>query len=165
MCDPVSAMAAISSTMSIMGAVEGQKAQEQAFNANRKNALQGQADEQRQINLQQAQEDTKAAQEKVATDLEVREQMSRATVAGLESGADLNNNVVLQDMQRQGLMANTQVGVNLDNTLLQMQEERLGSKTRAQSRINSVSKPSKAATSLKIGQAIVGGMQDSGKFS
>ena len=61
-------------------------------------------------------------------------------------------------------MANTQVGVNLDNTLQGLQEERLGSKTRAQSRINSVSRPSKAATGLKIGQAIVGGMSASGKF-
>ena len=61
-------------------------------------------------------------------------------------------------------MSNTGVDRNLDNTMQGLQEERLGSKSRAQSRINSVSKPSSTATGLKIGQAIVGGMSDSGAF-
>jgi len=71
---------------------------------------------------------------------------------------------VLQDIERQGLMANTAVDRNLDNTMLGLQEQRLGAKSRAQSRINSVSKPSSRARSLQIGSAVVGGMSDSGAF-
>ena len=163
MCNPP-ALAAASAGMSILGAVQGHKAQAMEYEVNKRNALQAQADELRQINVQQVQEETAAAQDKNETNLAVMEQQARAVVAGGESGATLNNNAVIQDMERQGLMANTQVGVNLDNTLQGLQEERLGSKSRTQSRINSVSRPSKAATGLKIGQAIATGMSASGKF-
>jgi hypothetical protein len=163
MCNPP-ALAAAQGAMSIMGAVQGHKAQEMEYEVNRRNALQAQADELRQINVQQAQEETAAAQDKNENNLAVMEQQARAIVAGGESGATLNNNAVIQDMERQGLMANTQVGVNLDNTLQGLQEERLGSKSRAQSRINSVSRPSRTATGLKIGQAVATGMSNSTLF-
>lgn len=164
MCDPVS-LAVASAGMNILSAQQQHKAQTAKYESNKQMALQAQADELRQINIQAAQEDTKAANEKLDTDLAVREQIATADVAGGESGAVLNNNAVIQDMQRQGLVANTRIGQNLDNTMQGLQEERLGSKTKAQSRINSVSKPSSAATGLLIGQAIVGGMKDSGKFT
>jgi hemolysin activation/secretion protein len=164
MCDPVS-LAIGSTVMNIAAANQQHKAQQQQYEANKQNALQAQKDEQRQINLEAAQEDTKAAEKKVETDLNTRVVASRAAVAGGESGATLNNNAVLQDIERQGLMANTAIDRNLGNTMLNLQEQRLGAKTRAQSRINSVSRPSRTATGLKIGQAVVGGMRDSGKFT
>lgn len=160
MCDPVTAMAAISTTLSIAGASQAHQAQKVKEQVNRRNALAAQKDELRQINIQQAREDTAAAEQKLATDLKVMEQTSRAEVASAESGATLNNNAVLQDMRRQGLVANTGVDRNLDNTMQDIQEERLGSKARTQSRINSVSKPSSTATGLKVGQALVQGYKD-----
>lgn len=163
MCNPP-LLAAASATMSIMGASQAHQAQKVKEQVNRRNALAAQSDELRQINIQAAQEDTAAAEQKLQTDLDTRVTASRATVAGGESGAILNNNAILQDIERQGLVANTAVDRNLDNTMQGLQEERLGSKSRAQSRINSVSKPSSTATGLKIGQAIVGGMSDSGAF-
>jgi len=163
MCNPP-LLAAASAAMSIAGANEQYNAQKAKEQVNRRNALQAQKDEQRQINIQAAQEDTKAAEQKLQTDLDTRVMASRATVAGGESGAVLNNNAVLQDIERQGLMANTAVDRNLDNTMLGLQEQRLGAKSRAQSRINSVSKPSSRARSLQIGSAVVGGMSDSGAF-
>jgi hypothetical protein len=150
--------------MKILGANEQYKAQKVKEQVNRRNALQAQKDEQRQINIQSAQEDTAAAEQKLQTDLDTRVMASRATVAGDESGAVLNNNAVLQDIERQGLVSNTAVDRNLDNTMQGLQEQRLGAKSRAQSRINSVSKPSARARNLQIGSAIVGGMSDSGKF-
>jgi hypothetical protein len=164
MCEPATLLAAASATMSIMGASQAHQAQKVKEQVNRRNALAAQTDELRQINIQTAQEDTAAAEQKLQTDLEVMQQTSRAEVAGGESGVSLNNNAVIQDMERQGLVANTGVDRNLDTTMQGLQEERLGSKSRAQSRINSVSKPSSTATGLKIGQAIVGGMSDSGAF-
>ena len=101
MCNPP-ALAAASAGMQILGAVQGHKAQAMEYEVNKRNALQAQEDELRQINVQQAQEETAAAQEKIDTDLSVMEQKARATVAGGESGATLNNNAVLQDMERQG---------------------------------------------------------------
>ncbi len=163
MCNPP-LLAATAATMKILGANEQYKAQKVKEQVNRRNALQAQKDEQRQINLEAAQEDTKAAEQKLQTDLDTRVMASRATVAGGESGAVLNNNAVLQDIERQGLMANTAVDRNLDNTMLGLQEQRLGAKSRAQSRINSVSKPSARARNLQIGSAVVGGMSDSGAF-
>ena len=163
MCNPP-LLAAASATMSIMGASQAHQAQKVKEQVNRRSALAAQTDELRQINIQAAQEDTAAAEQKIQTDLEVMQQTARAEVAGGESGVSLNNNAVIQDMERQGLMANTGVDRNLDTTMQGLQEERLGSKSRAQSRINSVSKPSSTATGLKIGQAIVGGMSDSGAF-
>lgn len=163
MCNPP-LLAATAATMKILGANEQYKAQKVKEQVNRRNALQAQKDEQRQINIQAAQEDTAAAEQKLQTDLDTRVMASRATVAGGESGAVLNNNAVLQDIERQGLVSNTAVDRNLDNTMQGLQEQRLGARSRAQSRINSVSKPSSTATALKIGSAIVGGMSDSGKF-
>ena len=163
MCDPV-LLATASAGMTILGASQAHQAQKVKEQVNRRSALAAQTDELRQINIQAAQEDTAAAEQKLQTDLEVMQQTARAEVAGGESGVSLNNNAVIQDMERQGLMANTGVDRNLDTTMQGLQEERLGSKSRAQSRINSVSKPSSTATGLKIGQAIVGGMSDSGAF-
>lgn len=159
MCDPLTIAAA---TMSTLSAVQGHQAQKQAHLENKANALQAQSDELRQINVQQAQEDTKAAQEKIANDLAVREQVSRANVAGDESGASLNNNAVVQDMRRQGLVANTMTGQNLENTMQNLQEERLGSKTRAISRINQVAKPSSTATALQIASGGIAAAQAGG---
>ena len=164
MCEPATLLAAASATMTIMGASQAHQAQKVKQQVNRRSALAAQNDELRQINIQAAQEDTAAAEQKLQTDLDTRVMASRATVAGGESGAVLNNNAVLQDIERQGLVSNTAVDRNLGNTMLGLQEQRLGANSRATSRINSVSKPSSTATGLKRGSAIVGGMSDSGKF-
>ena len=164
MCNPV-ALAVASTAMSVAGASQAHQAQKVKEQVNRRSALQAQKDEQRQINIQSAQEDTAAAEQKLQTDLETRVMASRATVAGGESGAVLNNNAILQDIERQGLMANTTVDRNFENTVQGLREERLGAKTRTQSRINSVSKPSSTATGLKIGQSVLGAAQGYSNYS
>ena len=154
-----------SGVMGVAGAAQQHKMQQAQFEANQQNALQAQMDEQRQINLKQAQEDTSAAEQKIANDLAVREQVARATTAESETGVMLNNNAVVQDMQRQGLVANTTIDRNLEGTVANLEEQRLGSKTRTQSRINSVSRPSKTATGIKIGQSVLGAAQGYSQFS
>ena len=154
-----------SGAMGIASASQAHKAQGAQAASNNQNALQAQKDEQRQLNIRAAQEDTAAAEKKLQTDLDTREMAARATVAGSESGAILNNNAVIQDIERQGLMANTVVDRNLGNTMQDLQEQRLGSRSRTQSRINSVSKPSSTATGLKIGQSVLGAAQDYSNYS
>ena len=154
-----------SGVMGVASASQAHQAQKVKEQVNRQNALQAQKDEQRQLNIQAAQEDTAAAEKKLQTDLDTREMAARATVAGGESGAILNNNAVIQDIERQGLIANTVVDRNLGNTMQDLQEQRLGSRSRTQSRINSVSKPSSTATGLKIGQSVLGAAQDYSNYS
>lgn len=157
MCEPTT-LAMISTGMSVMGANQQAKAQEAQYQANLEASLQAQADEQRMINLQQSQEQEKAAQEKIANDLQVKQTASR--VQATDTGAIINNNAVMQDIVRQGLEANTGISQNLERSDAQAREEMRGAKSRAQSRINSVSRPSKAATGLAIGSALVSGAQD-----
>tara|TARA_R100000951_G_scaffold78563_1_gene66317 strand:+ start:5765 stop:6361 length:597 start_codon:yes stop_codon:yes gene_type:complete len=148
MCDALT-IAAIG--MQTMGALESNRAQGKAYEANAAAANQAKIDEDRMINLQQAQEEEKAAQQRIATDLQTQQTASRAQVAAGQTGGFLNNNAVMQDIMRQGLAANTVTSQNLDRTVSQLGEERAGAMNRAQSRINSVARPSRTATMLQIG--------------
>ena len=161
MCDPVSASLAVASFgMQAMAAQEQHKAQNKAYEQNAKLANKAKMDEDRMLNLQQAQEQEAAAQQQIEQNRQTQELGARAAVAGGESGGFLNNNAVMQNIVRQGLEANTMTGQNLGRTTSQIGEERLGAKTRAQSRINSVSKSSKKATNLAIaGSAVSTGAQ------
>ena len=165
MCEPTT-LALISTGMSVMGANQQAKAQEAQYQANKESALQAEADEQRQINLGKSQEQEKAAQEKIANADKTREIASR--VQATDTGAIINNNAVMQDIERQGLVANTGISQNLERSNAQANEEMRGARSRATSRINSVSRPSKAATGLAIGSALVSGAQSyrkaGGKF-
>jgi mannitol-specific phosphotransferase system IIBC component len=149
-----------SGAMGVASASQAHQAQKVQQATNQQNAQQAQKDEQRQLNIQEAQEDTAAAEQKLKTDLQTREAAARATVAGAESGAILNNNPIIQDIVRQGLVSNTSVNRNFENTVQGLREDRLGSRSKAQSRINSVSKPSSTATGLRIGQSVLGAAQD-----
>ena len=149
MCDPVT-IAVASLAMSTAGTIQAHNAQNKAFEKNAEMANKAKLDEDRMINLQQSQEQEAAATQSIEQNRQTQEVASRATVAGGESGGFLNNNAVVQDIVRQGLEANTMTGQNLGRTTAQLGEQRLGANTRAQSRINSVSKSSAAATGLSI---------------
>ena len=151
MCIPVAtALAIASATMSTVGAVQGHKAQNKAYKDNAELANKAKMDEDRMINLQEAQEQEAAATQAIEQNRQTQQLASRANVAGGESGGFLNNNAVVQDIVRQGLEANTMTGQNLDRTSAQLNEQRLGAHTRAQSRINSVSKSERSAVALQI---------------
>jgi len=147
MCDPVSI------GMAVIGTIQAQqqhKGQNKAYKANAEAAVQAKIDEDRVINLQEAQEQEAAATQTIEQDRQTQQLSARANVAGGESGGFLNNNAVVQDIVRQGLEANTMTGQNLERTKAQLGEQRLGAVSRTQSRINSVSKASNAATGLAI---------------
>ena len=166
MCDPATALAVASFATSTAGAVQGHKAQAKAYEKNAELANKAKMDEDRMINLQQSQEQEAAAAQAIEQNRQTQELAARANVAGGESGGFLNNNAVVQDIVRQGLEANTMTGQNLERSKAQFGEQRLGADTKAQSRINSVAKPSATATGLKIaGNAIdTGAKYNSGGF-
>ena len=174
MCNPIAAIATIaqggagvpaamatlgqfasiaSGGLGVASAITGANAQADAYEANAEMANRAKMDEDRMINLRQSQEQEKAAQQKIAQDLETQQIASR--VQATDSGGFLNNNAVMQDIVRQGLVANNMTTQNLERTTAQLQEDRRGATTRAQSRINSVARPSRTATGLQIGSGLV----------
>jgi len=148
MCDALT-IAAIG--MQTLGAIESNKAEGEAYKSRATTANQAKVDTDRQLNLQQAQLDEKAAQEKIAQNLQTQQIASTATTAAGESGGFLNNDAVIQDMVRQGLEANTMTTQNLERNIAQIGEQRLGAKSTAQSRINEIARPSRRGTVLQIG--------------
>jgi len=153
MCDPV--------TIS-MGALSMATAQQQAagqkkmYEANAANAAAAASDQLMQLNLQQAQDEENALQQQMDTDLQMMQAMSTATVAGGESGASLNSNAALQDIARQGLVSNSRVTQQLERNNMQREMDTKGIMSGAQSRINSVARPSGAATALTIAGGVAG---------
>ena len=141
MCDPVSiGIGALSMYNSVQQQQAMSDAQDAAYEENLRASNQAKMDADRQINLQQSQEQEAAAQTMINNDLQTRVLGSRAQVAAAESGGMLNNNAVIQDIVRQGLVANNMTSQNLGRTTAQLGEQRLGARSTAQSRINSVSK-------------------------
>jgi len=152
MCEPTTLMM-LTMAMSAASAQQQHKAQKAKHLQNTKAAQAAQIDEQRQINIQKAQQDQSAAQEQIATDLDTRTMASR--VEATDTGAIQNQNPIIQDIMRQGLESNTMVSQNLERGNVQSLEDFRGAKSTAQSRINSVARPSGAATGLKIASGIV----------
>ena len=149
MCDPATAMFVVGTA----SALQQHKAQNKAFETNAEAANRAKMDEDRMINLQESQEQEAAAQNAIEQNRQTQELAARANVAGGESGGFLNNDAVMQNIVRQGLESNTMTGQNLERSKAQLGEQRLGATSRAQSRINSVSKASNAATGLAIAGA------------
>jgi len=136
---------------------QAHQAGKKAYKANAKNAAEAKVNEDRLINQRQGQEQEATASKKLADQLKTQQLVSTAQVAAGESGGTLNNNAVIQNIMRQGLESNTMAGQNLGRTTAQLGEERLGAGTRAQSRINSVTRPSGAAASLGIASTLAQG--------
>lgn len=152
MCDPAT-LAIASMAISTAGALQAHSAQNKAYEKNAEMANKAKMDEDRMINLQQSQEQEAAATQSIEQNRQTQELAARANVAGGESGGFLNNDAVMQNIVRQGLESNTMTGQNLERSKAQLGEQRLGATSRAQSRINSVSKASNAATGLAIAGA------------
>lgn len=141
MCEPVSiTLGIMSAAGSLMAADAASDAQDAAYEENVRASNQAKMDADRQINLQEAQAQEAAAQEKLANDLQTQQTVARAVVAGGESGVEGNSiTAVKENIVRQGLEANTMVTQNLGRELSQMNEQRLGAQSTHTSRINSVS--------------------------
>lgn len=141
MCDPVSiTIGVMSMAASISQANAASDAQDAAKEENDRAAVQAKVDADRQINLQQLQNDEAAAVEAFNNDARTKELVARSVVAGGESGAIGNtNDAIIANVMRQGLEANTMVTQNLGRETAQLGETRLGQQSTYQSRINAVS--------------------------
>lgn len=159
MCDPVSITLGVASAASgIMNAQAASDAQDAAYAENVRASTEAKRDADRQINLQEAQAQEAAAQEQLQNDLQTQQLVSRAVVAGGESGALGQSTLAAQEnIVRQGLVANTMVTQNLGRETAQMNESRLGAKSNYTSRINSVSQGAGVGIGTALG-SIAGGV-------
>lgn len=149
----------MSAAASIQQANAASDAQDAAKAESDRAAVQAKVDADRQINLQQLQNDEAAAVEAFTNDARTKELVARSVVAGGESGAIGNtNNAIIANVMRQGLEANTMVTQNLGRETAQLGETRLGQQSTYQSRINAVS----GGAGVSFGQvmgAVAGGAQ------
>lgn len=159
MCEPVSITLGIMSAASgIMNAQAASDAQDEAYAENVRASTEAKRDADRQINLQESQAQEAAAQEQLKNDLQTQALVSRAVVAGGESGALGQSTLAAQEnIVRQGLEANTMVTQNLGREVAQMGEARLGAKSNYTSRINSVSQGGGVGLGTALG-SIAGGV-------
>ena len=131
--------------------VASHQAQSAQASANAKAAQAAAMSEYRQLNMQQRQEETIAAQRKLAAQLQEAELLARGTVAAGEAGvAGRSVEDVLSNISRGALEEQNILTQNLEAYNRQLDEQRTGVKTRAQSRINQVAQPSILGTGLKI---------------
>ena len=160
MCDPVSiGIGVMSMAAQVQAANAASDAQDAAKAESDRAAVQAKVDADRQINLQQLQNDEAAAVEAFSNDARTKELVARSVVAGGESGAIGNtNNAIIANVMRQGLEANTMVTQNLGRETAQLGETRLGQQSTYQSRINALS----GGAGVSFGQvmgAVAGGAQ------
>ena len=144
MCEPISIGLAIGA-MSAVSAQRAQKAQHEAataaYEANVENTTRAKATTDRQANLNLLQMEEKAAEEKIRNALDLRRAVSKAELAQAASGAMANNNAVVQDMRRQGLMQENMAAANMSRRLAQFDESQVAAESTYASRINSVARP------------------------
>ena len=155
-------MLMISTGLQVAGQVYAHQEQKKAHKENAEAAAAAKAVEDQQTLIQQSYADQDAAQEKMRQNAEVRKKAARARVAAGESGGFLNNNAVVQDIMRQGLVANQATSQNLERQTTQTGFDLMANESRAQSRINQVAKPDAIATGLNIGGTVAQGYAQAG---
>ena len=144
MCNPIVIGLGIGA-LSAISAQRAQKAQHEAataaYEANVENSIRAKVTTDRQANLNLLQLEESEAEKKISNALRLRRAVSRAELAQAASGAIANNNAVVQDMRRQGLMQENMVSANMNRRFAQFEEGQLSAQSSYTSRINSVARP------------------------
>jgi hypothetical protein len=144
--------------------VMSHQAQAAAASANADAAKFAAMSEYRQLNMQQRQEQKIAAQRKMAASLQEGELLARGRVAAGEAGVQGRSvDDVLANISRGSLEEQNVLTQNLEAYNRQLDEQRIGVQSRAQSRINQVARPSFLGSALSTGAAMGGSLLASGK--
>jgi hypothetical protein len=151
MCEPMTIMALSSAALSVAGSVKSHNAQAGAFDDNTKAAHAAKVEEDRMAQEDSAVTDQAAAQEKIDRGLEGMKSSATALTSAGESGVSGNSiDALMNELDASVLRGNTTTTQNLELSQRGTQRQLASNKRTAQSRINSVAKPSKSATALSI---------------
>lgn len=173
MCDPISgaafAISALSTAVGYVGAQEAADAQNEAYEANRVNALNAFADKQAQMDRRAVQEQEAASNRKFENNLERRAAQATAMVAAGESGVSgLSVEALFNDLGARTARANANIDHNTDYTMQQLEAEKRGQTYQTLDRINSVKRgtePSLIDAGLRIAAAGVSSYDQSQRRS
>jgi len=159
-------MGIASFAISAVSSVAQYSAQQQEYKRNEKNAVQAWKNDQAQLTLRQMQEDEATAQKQRAQNLqeaEVKSEVEAASAANGVSGISIDN--LLQDVGRKAAYNREVEDRNARYIALQIKQQRAGASAQAQSRIDSVPKPSPISLVAGLGSAALGGFQTYQKYS
>ena len=146
MCHPAIAIGA-----GVLGAVTGHNAQADAFKANAAAANAAKVLEDEAVNAELGLKEQAAAEEKIARGLEGRKKIATARTSAGESGVSGNSvDALMNELNASVLRGNTMTSRNFAIDQIGAKRQLESNRRTAQSRINSVAKPSKAATGLQI---------------
>jgi hypothetical protein len=165
MCGPL-ALGIASFAVSAASTVAGFVAQGQEAEATREAAIDANQIEQKQLNLRQMQEADAKNQALKEQDLAEAEALAEVEVQGAAanvSGISLDN--LKADIKRRAGRNRTNARTNYQDIASQLQLEKTGSSSRAQSRINSAPKPSPLSLIAGLGGDALGGFNSYSKFS
>lgn len=131
------------SIIGIIGSIAQFSQQSSLAKRNEENALQAYRNEQQQLTLRQIQEDQAAKQKMQETNIEAAQKEAEVEVSAVGSNlAGISVGNIIGDVKRRALRAKTNQQRNLEMTVTQLEMEKKASRAQAQSRVNSVPRPS-----------------------
>lgn len=149
MCHPAAIIAG--GVMQGLGTIQGHNAQADTFDANARATHAAKVEEDRMVQEDAAVADAAAAKEKIDRGLEGMKASATALTSAGESGVSGNSiDALMNELDASVLRGNTTTTQNLELSQRGTQRQLASNKRTAQSRINSVAKPSKSATALSI---------------
>ena len=131
------ALGVMSTVATAMAQNEAAKRQNQAYQQNALNANADAVEKYAQNQMQQIQEEAKAARERLMNKEETIKAKGTAAAGAQNEGSSVN--AVMHDLERQGARHDDVTGVNLKNAKAQANANKASIKNEAQNRINSMS--------------------------
>lgn len=157
MCSPL-ALGIFSFAMQGAQAVAGYMAQKQEYETNKENAREAWKNEQQQLTLREMQEQEALRQKETQQNIEEARAAADVEVSGAAAGvAGISMDNLLRDVGRRAATNRQVEQTNTDMIISQLKAERKGVNAQAQSRINSVAKPSPLSLIAGIGSAGISG--------
>lgn len=165
MCfDPVT-MGVLSFAVGAAQSVVQFAAANQEAKATEQNALQAFSNEQNQLSLRQMQEADATAQKQKQQNLEEAEKKAAVEVSAASAGVSgISVDNLIMDVSRQAARNRQTQFENTKMAVAQLQTEKKGSRSQAQSRINSAPRPSALSLVAGIGGAALDGYNSYSKL-
>lgn len=151
MCDPITAITALSAGVQAGSVLIGAAGQNQQATDNKAAAVQAFSDASKGLTLRESQEQGAANDTIMATDRKAREADAMTRVsAGAAGVAGVSVDMLLSGIQSDASKANAMTRKNTTSTLNQLSMERKGQESNMIARINSVKPESPLTTGLKL---------------